>query len=461
MNTLVKSSNDDRSYKLLKLSNGLKCLIISDPIKSTGSSAAALSVSVGGYDSPVDLPGLAHLLEHMLFFGSTTYPKKNYYSEYITQHGGSLNAFTSSNETTYHFNILDDYFEHALDIFSHFFIDPIFNKEMIDREINAVDSEFYTNYNDDSCKQNQVLNSLMDKDYPITNFLCGNKKTLCSPDLYDRMREFYTKYYTPDKMYLVISDKASIESLEIMVICKFTNIINKNYSKSEKKNTFENILPYDIFLKSSPHIPLIKIEPLKETHYFSMIWQLPSTIKKYKYNVCFFWENIIDDEGVNSLYSFMKDKLYVTSIWATTGGNDNFDLFEISMDLTEYGNTNISKIIKIIRFYIEKLLNISDIDICRLYDESKKIFLINFNNKSKEHPESYVLDLVNLLRNYDPYDQILTGEYYFKNTNDQFIDQLRQYIQTIFDTKPIIVHMSPIYRDIIKKKNYIMILGMK
>ncbi len=453
MFTLIKSSNDDRSYKHLKLSNGIKCLIISDPMNDTA--AAALSLGAGGYDSPIDLPGLAHLLEHMLFFGSTTYPKENYYSEYITQHGGSSNAFTATNETTYHFNILDDHFEHALDIFSHFFIDPIFNKEMIDREINAVDSEFYTNYSNDHRKLNQVLYSLIDKEYPITNFSCGNKKTLCSPDLYDRMKDFFTKHYTPDKMCLVISSKGSINSLEKMVIDKFSNINDKNFSKSEEKidkNTFENILPFDIFLNSSPHTPFIKIEPVKETHFFSMIWQLLSTIKKNKYIISFFWENIIDDEGVNSLYSYMKDNLYVTSIWANTSGNDNFDLFKISMHLTEHGNKNIWKITKIIRYYIEKLLNISDSDINRIYDETKKIFWINFNNKTKEDPESYVLDLVGRLRNYEEDDQILTGEYFTLKTNEHFVVELRKYMQTIFDTKPIIVHTSPMYRDILRQK---------
>ncbi len=452
MNALIKSKNDNRSYKHLKLSNGLKCLIISDPDNDVA--AAALSVSVGGYDSPVDLPGLAHLLEHMLFFGSITYPKENYYSEYFTQHGGSSNAFTGTNQTTYHFNILDDYFEHALDIFSHFFIDPIFNKEMIDREINAVDSEFYTNYTNDDRKQKHVLNSLMDKGYPVTNFLCGNKKTLCSPDLYYRMKGFYTNYYTPDKMCLVISSKGSIESLENMVIDKFANIVQIKNSHIEEKidqNNFENILPFDIFLKSSPYIPLIKIEPVEDVHYFSMIWQLKSTIKKYKCNFGYFWKNIIDNQGENSLYSFLKDKLYIISMWARIGKNDLFDLFEITMDLTDHGNANISKITKIIRFYIERLLNISDCDISRIYNESQKIFLINFNNKSKEDTKSYVLDLVNSLRYYEQYDQILIGEYYTHNTNDVFINQLRQYIQTIFDTKPIIIHTSPIYRGIVKE----------
>ncbi len=231
----------------------------------------------------------------MLFYGSKAYPKENYYSEYVTLHGGQSNAFTSDDMTTYHFDILGDHFEHALDVFSHFFIDPIFNEEMVQREINAVDSEFYASYLKDSNKRYQVLLSLMDKEYPVTKFSCGNKKTLCVPDLYKRMMQFYTKYYTSDRMYLVILCKDSLEILENMVVCKFSKINNKKSSDTvENKNIFDNILPFDNFLKTNDNVPFVKIEPQIDKHYFSLIWQLPRTIHKYKYNISNFWGNIIE-----------------------------------------------------------------------------------------------------------------------------------------------------------------------
>lgn len=40
----------------------------------TDYSAASLSVSVGSIHNPVNMPGLAHFLEHMLFRGSKKYP---------------------------------------------------------------------------------------------------------------------------------------------------------------------------------------------------------------------------------------------------------------------------------------------------------------------------------------------------------------------------------------------------
>jgi len=55
---VVKSPEDDRSYRGLVLSNGLKAVLVSDP--TTDKSAAALDVHVGSMSDPHELPGLVN-----------------------------------------------------------------------------------------------------------------------------------------------------------------------------------------------------------------------------------------------------------------------------------------------------------------------------------------------------------------------------------------------------------------
>lgn len=55
--------------------------------------------------------GLAHYLEHMLFMGSAKYPDENEYDCFISERGGSTNAFTETEFTLYHFDILPDHLE--------------------------------------------------------------------------------------------------------------------------------------------------------------------------------------------------------------------------------------------------------------------------------------------------------------------------------------------------------------
>ena len=52
----------------------------------------------GSFSDPAKFPGLAHFLEHMLFFSSEKYPEEDEYSKFIQEHGGFCNAYTGPRE---------------------------------------------------------------------------------------------------------------------------------------------------------------------------------------------------------------------------------------------------------------------------------------------------------------------------------------------------------------------------
>ncbi|KAK7830471.1 insulin-degrading enzyme-like 1 [Quercus suber] len=141
---IVKARTDTREYRRIVLHNSLQC-------------AASMSVSVGSFSDPQGLEGLAHFLEHMLFYASEKYPLEDSYSKYITEHGGCTNAFTSSENTNYYFDVNTDGFEEALDRFAQFFIKPLMSADATTREIKAVDSENQKNLLSDAWRMNQVL----------------------------------------------------------------------------------------------------------------------------------------------------------------------------------------------------------------------------------------------------------------------------------------------------------------
>ncbi|KAJ2797027.1 metalloprotease, partial [Coemansia furcata] len=62
---IEKSANDKRQYRLVRLPNNLVALCVQDA--EAKKAATSLSVNVGSNANPVELQGLAHFLEHMLF----------------------------------------------------------------------------------------------------------------------------------------------------------------------------------------------------------------------------------------------------------------------------------------------------------------------------------------------------------------------------------------------------------
>ena len=142
MNKIIKIKKpkfDTRTFKGGQLDNGVKFSIVND-IHLT-KSFVSVCLNVGSFSDPKEYNGLAHFLEHMLFMGSKKYPDENYYSTRLNELGGSSNAYTDVMETVYYFNVYDNGLEEIFDIFSRFFIDPLFKSDSINREINAIDSE--------------------------------------------------------------------------------------------------------------------------------------------------------------------------------------------------------------------------------------------------------------------------------------------------------------------------------
>lgn len=62
----------------------------------------------------------------MLFLGTEKYPDESQYDGYLSQHGGVSNAYTSSEETNYHFKVNHEYLETAIDMVAIFIVIFIF-----------------------------------------------------------------------------------------------------------------------------------------------------------------------------------------------------------------------------------------------------------------------------------------------------------------------------------------------
>lgn len=76
---------------------------------------------------PTTIPPLT-TSEHLLFMGTKRFPSENEYSQYLSSNNGHSNAWTAMTSTTYFFDVGADALEGALDRFSGFFYEPLFNE---------------------------------------------------------------------------------------------------------------------------------------------------------------------------------------------------------------------------------------------------------------------------------------------------------------------------------------------
>lgn len=95
------------------LSNGLKVAVFQNPMSP--SVTVLTAYDVGTADDPLNMVGLSHMLEHMMFKGSSKFPKGSI-DKSVALRGGWVNAVTSFDSTVYMISLPAEHIELALDI---------------------------------------------------------------------------------------------------------------------------------------------------------------------------------------------------------------------------------------------------------------------------------------------------------------------------------------------------------
>lgn len=405
--TIVKSPNDKKAYRSIKLKNGLEVLLISDP--QTDSSAASMDVGVGQFQDPADSQGLAHYLEHMLFLGTQKYPVAGEFSDYLSSHGGMSNAYTSFENTNYYFSVHKDSLEPALDRFAQFFISPTFNKEFANREINAVHSEHKKNIKDDGRRLYQVLRSLSNTRHPFSQFGTGNLKSLLNGEktetlLVDKLKHFYQTHYSADIMKLVVLGKESLDDLEQMVKAQFSEVRKQKH----KSRNYQNI---KVIRDSLPR--MIKVKSIKSLRELKLMFPISSQAVHYRTKPADLIAYLLGDESKGSVLSALKQKGWATSLAAGTSiQTSGFSFFDIGISLTTDGVDHIDDIVHLVFDYINLINSASLVRLQAYYTEIKKVSDIGFRYQEKSIPVTLVNRLAEDMR-YIPAEDVVSAKWIF------------------------------------------------
>lgn len=415
---LKKSENDKREYRYLVLENQLRVLLISDPV--TEKSAAALDVNVGANQNPRDREGLAHFLEHMLFLGTEKYPHAGEYQEFISQHGGSYNAYTAAENTNYFFDIDNAQLESALDRFSQFFVAPLFSPEYVERERKAVHSEYLAKLKDDGRREWDIYRELMNPDHPGAKFSVGNLTTLADREgrsVRDDMLAFYEQHYSSHLMNLVVLGRESLDVLEKMVRPRFSNVPLREIT----------IAAHYPGLFSPGTLPAsLEIKPEKELRSLSFAFPIPNPDKFYLTKPYGYIAHLLGHEGSGSLLSLLKRLGWADAVYANTSLENRSDaLFQLSIQLTPQGVRARDQIISLVFYCIEQLRERGTTS--WRYSELQVMSDLNFRFQEKHAPMETVSELAQSMSIFKPQD-ILSGNLLYADYDEKLIQKSLSYL---------------------------------
>ncbi|XP_013165339.1 PREDICTED: insulin-degrading enzyme [Papilio xuthus] len=414
---IVKSKEDKREYRGLELTNRLKVLLVSD--ETTDKSAAALCVNVGYLSDPDELPGLAHFCEHMLFLGTKKYPQENEYNKFLSEHGGSSNAYTTPDHTLFYFDVLPQHLPQVLDIFSQFFICPLFTESATGRELNAVDFEHENNVYNDTWRLTQFNKSTSTPGHPYTKFGTGNKQTLevipkqKGIDVRKELLKFHHTWYSANIMALVVVGKESLDELEEMVAPLFTAIEDRNVTAPSWP---QHPYPPELCRRRA------YVLPIKDLRTLSIEFPIPDYLKYYKNGPLYYLTSLVGHEGPGSLLAALKDKGWVDSLVgdARTGAR-GFGFFAVHVDLTEDGLDHIDDIVNMLFQYISMLREEGPQR--WLWDEQKDILWMDFTYRDMIEPKSCAIKHARMLQEF-PMEDILRAYYYLSDWKPELIEEV-------------------------------------
>lgn len=191
--------------------------------------------NVGSKDELTGEKGIAHLIEHMIFKGTSILSESDI-NILVHKLSGSCNAFTSYDYTGYLFNFPTHHWKEAFPVVADCMTNCLFNDDMLNSEMKAVIQEL-------KLYKDQYERSLMEEmigmifaDHPYHFPIIGYKQDLWNVAGKDLL-SFYKKHYKPNNATLVIV--GDVDPDEVVALAnKHFGSIAKDPEYTKKENFF-------------------------------------------------------------------------------------------------------------------------------------------------------------------------------------------------------------------------------
>lgn len=200
-----------------RLSNGMT--VATETLPHIETVALGVWVKSGARDERADEHGIAHLLEHMAFKGTSRRSAWDIASQ-IENVGGEINAATSVETTSFYARVLKDDVPLAIDILADILQDSTFDPEELEREQHVILQEIGAAHDTpDDIVFDKFTESAF-RDQTIGRSILGTPETVKSFSA-DNIRRFMERQYAADRMVIVAAGAVSHDAFVRTVEAQF------------------------------------------------------------------------------------------------------------------------------------------------------------------------------------------------------------------------------------------------
>ena len=164
------------TYRLTRTAGGARVIVA--PMRERASVSISLMVAAGSRHEPAERAGIAHFLEHIVFKGGRRYPTPRLVSEAVESVGGSLNAATDEETTTFWAKVPEEHLELAAGVLADIVFSPALEEAEVAKERAVVIEELRMYRDSPSDHVNTLFDEVMWPNHAFGRDVAGTESTV-------------------------------------------------------------------------------------------------------------------------------------------------------------------------------------------------------------------------------------------------------------------------------------------
>ncbi|MDP6625520.1 MAG: insulinase family protein, partial [Nitrospinota bacterium] len=196
----LSAQESRKNVTTIQLKNGLNLILIEN--HSSPMIASVITVNAGSVNETAEINGISHMLEHLLFNGTTNRTQEQLYDEQ-DYYGIYNNAHTDRDYTNYIVLVEKDFIEKALDIQSDMLFHSIFPEDKFKKEKGIILNELARSSARDAYWSEGFFNRKFYQDTPYNLTILGNPGSI-KQITREQVIKFYKIFYKPNNMTALV-----------------------------------------------------------------------------------------------------------------------------------------------------------------------------------------------------------------------------------------------------------------
>lgn len=191
------------------LPNGLRVIVQNDP--SSALVALQMWVEAGSAQEAPEEAGVAHVLEHVIFRGSSE-PGNGKLASEVENLGGTINGYTAHDRTVYHMVLPAFQLQSGLRLLSQMMHLPSLGHAELRKEVQVVLEEWKQGQDNSRARVSRELFKTAYHRHPYGQPVIGTPENL-SGITWEMVTRFYHRWYTAENMTLVVAGNATTDQV--------------------------------------------------------------------------------------------------------------------------------------------------------------------------------------------------------------------------------------------------------